>query len=91
MSHYGPSREHVVEMCRTMLERGYLKATEGNVSVRVPGRRLLRHHAAQLRLRPDAGRGHLRRSTHGLHTLGGTTKASIEAGMHAAVYGRGPT
>jgi L-ribulose-5-phosphate 4-epimerase len=31
------SRQHVVDMCRTMLERGYLKATEGNVSVRVPG------------------------------------------------------
>lgn len=34
------SRQHVVDMCRTMLERGYLKATEGNVSVRVPGREL---------------------------------------------------
>ena len=34
------SRQHVVDMCRTMLERGYLKATEGNVSVRIPGRRL---------------------------------------------------
>ena len=37
MSHYGPSRELVVDVCRTLLERGYLKATEGNVSVRVPG------------------------------------------------------
>jgi glutamate-1-semialdehyde aminotransferase/ribulose-5-phosphate 4-epimerase/fuculose-1-phosphate aldolase len=27
-------------MCRTMLERGYLKATEGNVSVRIPGHKL---------------------------------------------------
>src|SRR5690349_12974530 len=27
-------------MCRTMLNRGYLKATEGNISVRVPGHRL---------------------------------------------------
>ena len=34
------ARQHVIDMCRTMLERGYLKATEGNVSVRVPGRRL---------------------------------------------------
>ena len=32
-----PSRRHVVDMCRTLLERGYLKATEGNISVRVPG------------------------------------------------------
>lgn len=36
---YASSRQHVVSMCRTMLERGFLKATEGNVSVRVPGRR----------------------------------------------------
>lgn len=34
------SRRHVVDMCRTMLERGYLKATEGNVSVRIPGHEL---------------------------------------------------
>ena len=34
------SRQHVVDMCRTMLERGYLKATEGNVSVRIPGHEL---------------------------------------------------
>ncbi|GEN81224.1 aminotransferase class III-fold pyridoxal phosphate-dependent enzyme [Actinotalea fermentans] len=34
------TRQHVVDMCRTMLDRGFLKATEGNVSVRVPGRRL---------------------------------------------------
>ena len=37
---YLASRQHVVDMCRTMLERGYLKATEGNVSVRIPGRKL---------------------------------------------------
>ena len=34
------ARQHVVDMCRTMLERGYLKATEGNVSVRISGQRL---------------------------------------------------
>ncbi len=37
MSRYAPSRELVVAVCRTLLDRGYLKATEGNVSVRVPG------------------------------------------------------
>jgi len=37
---YATSRQHVVDMCRTMLERGYLKATEGNISVRIPGHRL---------------------------------------------------
>src|SRR5262245_38508053 len=37
---YRAARQHVVDMCRTMLERGYLKATEGNVSVRIAGHRL---------------------------------------------------
>ncbi|SDS65398.1 hypothetical protein SAMN04489716_1281 [Actinoplanes derwentensis] len=37
---YRLSRQHVVDMCRTMLDRGYLKATEGNVSVRIPGHKL---------------------------------------------------
>ncbi|MDI6104698.1 aminotransferase class III-fold pyridoxal phosphate-dependent enzyme [Actinoplanes sp. NEAU-A12] len=37
---YRLSRQHVVDMCQTMLERGYLKATEGNVSVRIPGHQL---------------------------------------------------
>ncbi|GAA1595100.1 aminotransferase class III-fold pyridoxal phosphate-dependent enzyme [Actinoplanes couchii] len=37
---YRLSRQHVVDMCRTMLDRGYLKATEGNVSVRIPGHEL---------------------------------------------------
>jgi glutamate-1-semialdehyde aminotransferase/ribulose-5-phosphate 4-epimerase/fuculose-1-phosphate aldolase len=37
---YRAARQHVVDMCATMLERGYLKATEGNVSVRIAGHRL---------------------------------------------------
>ena len=54
------SRQHVVDMCRSMLERGFLKATEGNVGAdpRAPA---LRRYAEQLRLRPDARRGHLHR------------------------------
>src|SRR5665647_785379 len=37
MGQYDTSREQVVSVCRALLERGYLKATEGNVSARVPG------------------------------------------------------
>lgn len=40
MTEHARTRQHVVDMCHVMLERGFLKATEGNVSVRVPGRRL---------------------------------------------------
>ena len=60
VSRYASSRELVVEVCRTLLDRGYLKATEGNVSVRVPGEDSLRDHAVQLRLREDGARRHLR-------------------------------
>ncbi len=39
MGPYAPSIDRVVAICRVLLERGYLKATEGNVSVRVPVRK----------------------------------------------------
>ena len=38
MTQFAAAREQVVATCRALLERGYLKATEGNVSVRVPGK-----------------------------------------------------
>jgi ribulose-5-phosphate 4-epimerase/fuculose-1-phosphate aldolase len=36
MGQYTSSREQVVSTCCALLKRGYLRATEGNVSVRVP-------------------------------------------------------
>ncbi len=79
------SREHVVTMCRTMLERGYLKATEGNVSVRIPGRELYavtpsnydydRMRAEDVCVMDLSGE----QVSEGL-------PASIEAGMHANIY-----
>ncbi len=85
MSHYAPSRELVVEVCRTLLDRGYLKATEGNVSVRVPGEDVYavtpssydysRMEAGDICVLGFDGRRIL-----------GQKKASIEASMHAAVY-----
>lgn len=37
MGLYASSREQVLATCPALLERGYLKATDGNVSVRAPG------------------------------------------------------
>ena len=37
MAQYSEEREQVVKTCHTLLERGYLKATEGNISVRIVG------------------------------------------------------
>jgi hypothetical protein len=83
------SRQHVVDMCRTMLERGYLKATEGNVSVRVPGRRLYavtpsNYDYAKMRVEDvcivDFDGKHVADES------APRLAPSIEAGMHANVY-----
>ena len=89
MSHYAPSRELVVRVCRTLLDRGYLKATEGNVSVRVPGEEAYAitpssYDYAQMEPGDICVLG-----LDGRRILG-TKKASIESSMHAAVYERRP-
>lgn len=87
------SRQHVVEMCRTLLERGYLKATEGNASVRVPGYdryAVTPSNYDYARMRPEdivivdfAGKQ--------VPGTGGSGLApSIECGMHATVYRERP-
>jgi len=89
MSRFAPSRELVVSICRTLLDRGYLKATEGNVSVRVPGESAFAITPSSYdyaKMEPgdicvlDAAGGQFL----------GDMKASIEASMHAAVYERRP-
>ncbi|WP_457111787.1 class II aldolase/adducin family protein [Marmoricola sp. URHA0025 HA25] len=87
------SRRHVVDMCRTMLERGYLKATEGNVSVRIPGQRLYavtpsNYDYDQMRVEDicivDFD------GTHVPDPGGSGLAPSIECGMHANVYRERP-
>ncbi|WP_327026284.1 aminotransferase class III-fold pyridoxal phosphate-dependent enzyme [Micromonospora sp. NBC_01739] len=87
------SRQHVVDMCRTMLDRGYLKATEGNVSVRVPGHRLYavtpsnydydRMRVEDICIVDFDGR-------HVPDDSGVELKPSIECGMHANIYRERP-
>jgi L-ribulose-5-phosphate 4-epimerase len=85
MPEFHPYKERVVAACRTLLERGYLKATEGNLSVRVKGQGAFaitpsNYDYAEMQagdvcvLDFDAGQ------------LEGQMKPSIESGMHAAVY-----
>jgi glutamate-1-semialdehyde 2,1-aminomutase len=78
-----------VATCRALLERGYLKATEGNVSVRVPGRALFAVTPSSYdyaKMLPED----ICVLDYDLHRVTGTMKASIEAGMHAAVYQHRP-
>ena len=87
MSHYGPSRELVVAVCRTLLERGYLKATEGNVSVRVPGEDAYAITPSSYDYGKMEPGDICVLGLEGRHILG-VKKASIESSMHAAVYER---
>ena len=87
MSHYGPSRELVVDVCRTLLERGYLKATEGNVSVRVPGEDAYAITPSSYDYGKMEPGDICVMGLDGRHILG-ARKASIESSMHAAVYER---
>ena len=90
---YRSSRQHVVDMCRTMLERGYLKATEGNVSVRIPGQRLYavtpsnydydRMRVEDVCIVDFDGR-------HVPDESGTNLPPSIECGMHANIYRERP-
>ncbi|HET9022754.1 MAG TPA: aminotransferase class III-fold pyridoxal phosphate-dependent enzyme [Ornithinibacter sp.] len=85
------TRQHVVDMCRTMLDRGYLKATEGNVSVRVPGRRLYavtpsNYSYDRMRVEDvcivDFDGKHVPDDDR----AGASLAPSIECGMHAGIY-----
>lgn len=83
------SRRHVVDMCRDLLARGYLKATEGNVSVRVPGYdryAVTPSNYDYLKMRPEDvcivdfdGREVADNGGSGL-------PPTIECGLHSAVY-----
>jgi glutamate-1-semialdehyde 2,1-aminomutase len=87
MSHYGPSRGLVVDVCRTLLERGYLKATEGNVSVRVPGEEAYAITPSSYDYGKMEPGDICVMGLDGRH-IAGVKKASIESSMHAAVYER---
>ncbi|MFN8412368.1 MAG: class II aldolase/adducin family protein [Anaerolineales bacterium] len=85
MSEYQTYKDEVVNTCHTLLERGYLKATEGNISARVKGQKAFAitpssYDYAKMQaediciLDYDA------------QLMEGKMKPSIESSMHSAVY-----
>lgn len=85
MSDFSREKEQVVKTCHSLLERGYLKATEGNISVRVAGQNAFaitpsNYDYAKMQA------GDMCILDFDLKILSGTLKPSIESGMHAAVY-----
>ena len=86
---YAATRQHVVDMCRTMLERGYLKATEGNVSVRIPGHRLYAVTPSNYDYAKMRADDVCIVDFDGKHIADASAPVmapSIEAGMHANIY-----
>lgn len=85
MEVYQEEREQVVNTCHTLLQRGYLKATEGNISVRVQGEKAFaitpsNYDYAKMTAEDICVLDYER------NVLTGTMKPSIESGMHAGVY-----
>lgn len=83
-----PIKQQIVTTCHTLLSRGYLKATEGNISARAGQNQFAitpsSYDYAKMQVE-DICLLNL-----ALQPLEGTLKPSIESGMHAAVYQHRP-
>jgi len=85
MAEFSTEKQQIVATCHTLLDRGYLKATEGNISARVKGQNAFaitpsNYDYAKMQEEDICVLGF------DLKPLAGTMKPSIESGMHAAVY-----
>jgi len=85
MTTYTREKQSVLEICQILLKRGYLKTTEGNVSVRV-------NHEHSFAITPSSYDYALMKVADicvldfDLTQKEGERKPSIESAMHAAVY-----
>jgi ribulose-5-phosphate 4-epimerase/fuculose-1-phosphate aldolase len=85
MTEFEAFKQQVVNTCHTLLERGYLKATEGNISARTKGQNAFaitpsnydyaKMRAEDICILDFDGQ-----------QLAGEMKPSIECGMHTGVY-----
>ncbi len=85
MESFSLAKQQVVDTCHTLLERGYLKATEGNISQRVSGEKAFAITPSNYdydRITQDD----ICLLDFELKALEAGRKPSIESGMHAAVY-----
>jgi L-ribulose-5-phosphate 4-epimerase len=82
-------KEVIVASCRLLVEKGYLMATGGNVSVRIPGQNAFAVTPSNydyLKMVPND----VCVLGYQLNRLQGEMKPSVEAGMHGAIYGVRP-
>jgi L-ribulose-5-phosphate 4-epimerase len=85
MSDFTPHKQQVIAICRSLLERGYLKSTEGNVSVRIPSQNAFAITPSSYDYAMMQAEDICVLSAD-LHPLAGERKPSIESSMHATVY-----
>ena len=85
MSDYQIHKQEVVNTCHTLLERGYLKATEGNISARIKNQNtfaITPSNYDYAKMQVDD----ICILDFEMRQIEGEMKPSIESGMHAAVY-----
>lgn len=81
-------RREIVEVCRRLYERGLISGTEGNVSVRIPGNRILVTPAGMAKA--DVRADDLVEVTLEGKRVRGARPQSTEIGVHLRLYGRRP-
>jgi ribulose-5-phosphate 4-epimerase/fuculose-1-phosphate aldolase len=85
MSEYQNYKQQVMDACHTLLERGYLKETEGNISARVSGQNafaITPSNYDYAKMKTDD----ICVLDFDIKRIEGEMKPSIESGMHAGVY-----
>ena len=85
MSEYQLYKQQAVDACHILLERGYLKATEGNISTRIGGQNAFAITPSSYDYAKMQA-GDICILDFDLQQIEGEMKPSIESGMHAAVY-----
>ena len=89
MSEYEPVKQQIVEVAQRLVAKGFLMATGGNLSIRIPGR-------AAFAVTPsnyDYGKltaGDVVVLDFALNVLEGERAPSVESSLHAAVYATRP-
>jgi ribulose-5-phosphate 4-epimerase/fuculose-1-phosphate aldolase len=85
MSSFGPEQQQIVAAAQRLTAKGYLVATGGNLSVRIPGRAAFAVTPSNLdyqRMTPDD----VCVLDLELQALEGARKPSVESSLHAAIY-----
>ncbi len=85
MSPYTREKQQVVETAQQLVEKGYLMATGGNLSIRIPGQATFAVTPSNFdygKMMPDD----VCVLAFDLTVIEGTLKPSVESALHAAVY-----